>query len=96
MSTFYDRDADTLAITYALDGRQVRFTSRQKVGGENTAVLIFNPSEARAIRDKLLAMFPLPVQCAEVEPAVTSVGELAEFVPAQGVTINIANLTINS
>lgn len=100
ISTFRDRDQDTMEIGHALDGRQVRITSRQKVGGEYTTVLIFNPSEAQRIRDKLIEMFPLPVQCAEVvhhdEPEPTSFGELAAFASAQGVTINIANLTINS
>jgi hypothetical protein len=100
-TTFTDKDNDTLSITRSITNpTSVRFDSRQKVGSDAQAILIFRQDEAERIRDKLIEMYPLPVQCAEVvhhdEPEPTSFGELAAFASAQGVTINIANLTINS
>lgn len=92
----YDKDRDTLEISRSLaDPDRLKLTATQ---GSDAAILIFNGPEAREIRDKLIAMYPLPAVTGEVEPAMTTLGEITAFAPAQApaITINIAHLTVNA
>ncbi|QNR53885.1 hypothetical protein phiK7A1_097c [Pseudomonas phage phiK7A1] len=72
------------------------FELLEKGNGTKPSIMCFDKETSIALRDLLLLANPLPTVTGNVEPTMAVVGELASFSPAQGITINIAHLTVNA
>lgn len=96
MTTFHDKDGDTLEIrTASANTANARLLiiahQSQLLGGEvREARLVFSDAEAIRLRDYLIERFPLPQE----ERGMAVVGDIAEFPATPGITVNIASLNI--
>jgi hypothetical protein len=87
MFSHKDASCDVVGFEYS------ETTSNLYVNVNSGTQVRFHPSEVPALKDFLESKYPTSIATAPV--TLSAVGEMVEFACPQGITINIANLTIN-